>query len=81
MTEEELIQELMPTDREILVKMFKERLNLTDKDLKQRVYKDEVATTDICLCAYSGKVGGYSGFEASFEFDENGKLIGAGVYE
>ena len=75
MTNDELIKELSENDRDILIRMFKSRLNLTDKDLEGH------NENDIIIEAHCGKVEGYSGFMATFDFDENGTLIGAGVWE
>jgi len=78
MTENELVNELAENDRDILIRMFKSRLNLTDANLNR--VEDDFGK-DISIEAGSGKVNGYGGFVASFQFDKNGMLIGAGIWE
>jgi len=78
-TDEDLIKELEPTDKEVLIYLFKNRLKVTDKDLKG--YNQENNSNTISFDTNDGIVDGYPGFHIDFKFSDEGKLIGADIGE
>jgi hypothetical protein len=68
------------TDREALLALLK-RFELTPHERNDGKALPPVAERQITLAAKHGGVEGYSGFEATFDFDESGKFQRLSIWE
>ena len=66
------------TDREKLTKLFDELgISLRDHAYCHDPEKDSLFLVE----GHTDKIGGYSGFYTSFDFDSDGKFIKCGIWE